>query len=561
MFADRKVRGFLCLSLIVVAVLTGCAEPQVIEKEVTVQPEVIEKEVTVEPEVIEKEVEVTVEVPVTAEPEPAQDRGPGRDNIIVASATDVTSLDPLVAFSRYEGSLLLHVIQSLTWRAPDMSVEPMLATEWERLPGDLTWEVKLREGVEFTNGEPFNANTVKNSIDHMNALQAEGTHIGLAMVAIGPAEIESVDVIDDYTVHIVTKSPKALMPIWMAQMPMLSEEYLSSSVAERSAQAIGTGPYMVVEHVRDSHCTLQRNPDYWGPAPKVEEIIFRVVPEVSTQIAELETGNVDIVPALPPDQAELLMADEGLRVETIEGGRRVWIGLKCQDGHPALQDKRVRQAINYAMDFDAINDGLLMGRAERMSYVFNPPYANTDLEPYPYDPEKAKELLAEAGYPDGFELDQFICLEGRWVKGVEIAQVVKQQLEEIGISFSKPLQVYELGVYRDLLLSYNTGDVFVNASGGEFELQAEAADLTITGRSNFYRWDNAEYEALWEELGGTLDENRRYEIGLRMQEIVHEECPFIMVYMQLDTYGVSDRLEWTPRMDEEIFLWDQDIVE
>jgi peptide/nickel transport system substrate-binding protein len=560
MFVDRKLMSLLGLLVIVVAVLTGCAEPQVIEKEVTVPPEVIEKEVTVQPEVVEKEVTVEVPVEVTAEPQPAPGRGPARDNIVVAGSVDLTSLDPLVLFSRWEISMLFHVIQGLTFRGPDMSVEPLLATEWERLPDDLTWEVKLREGVKFSNGETFNANTVKNSIEHMLALQDAGTHIGMATVSIGSAGIESVDIVDDYTVHIVTDAPKALMPIWMFKLPMLSEEYLAASDAERSLKAIGTGPYTVVEHVRDSHLKLQRNPDYWGPAPEVEEIIFRIIPEISTQIAELETGAVDIVIALPPDQAELLLDVPGVRVETIEGGRRVWIGITCQGGHPALEDKRVRQALNYAMDFDAINEGLLMGRGERMTYVFNHPYANTDLDPYTYDPEKAKALMAEAGYPDGLELSGIMCPDGKWVKDYEIAQVIKAQLEEVGITFTEGLVVYEWGVYRDKMMAYDTPDLFMNASGGEFELQAEAADLTFTSHSDFYRWNNPEYEALWEELGGTLDEDRRMEIGLEMQEIIYDDAPLMFVYMQLDVYGASDRIDWVPRMDEEIFLWDVSIV-
>ena len=236
------------------------------------------------------------------------------------------------------------------------------------------------------------------------------------------------------------------------------------------------------------------------------------------------------------------------------------VGITCKGRHPALEDKRVRQALNYAIDWDAINKGLFMGRAKRMSYVFNPPYANTNIQPYPYDPDKAKALLAEAGYPNGLELGPFITPVGRWIKDYELARAVKAQLEAVGVTFKGGLLAYEWGAYRQKLLAHDLSDLFMQASGGEFEAAAEAADLTITSPSDFYEWNNPEYEALWQELQGELDMDRRYDIAMKMQEIIHEDAPWIFLYIQLDTYGVSDRIDWQPRMDELIHLWNARIV-
>jgi peptide/nickel transport system substrate-binding protein len=478
------------------------------------------------------------------------------ERVVVALPVDVSTLDPYQMFSKLEGSVADHVIQTLTFRAPDMTVQPLLATEWRRLDGDLTWEFTLREGVTFSNGEPFNAEAAKFSIDHLNQRNAEGKPLGSATVAVPSAEITSVEAVDDTTLRITTATPKALLDLYLAQWPMVAPTfYTESSDDVLAEEMIGTGPYVVAERVRDDRVVLHRNETYWGAEPTVDEIVFRIIPEVSTEIAELQTGGVDIVPGLPIDQAQILLDQEGVRVETIEGGRRVFVGITTNGPEP-LQDKRVRQALNMAIDWDSINEGLFLGRTKRMSHVFNPPNDNTDIEPYPYDPEGAKALLAEAGYPDGFELDAFATPVGRWINDLQLAQVVKSQLEAIGVTFKEPLQTFEWGVYREKLLAYDVPALFMQASGGEFEAAGEAADFTIESPSDFYRWDNPEYERLWDELKGELDMDRRHEIALEMQEIIHDDAPIIFLYNQLDTYGVNDRLNWSPRIDELIHLWD-----
>ncbi len=477
--------------------------------------------------------------------------------LTVANATDVSTLDPYAMFSRTEQSVADHVLQTLTFRDREMNIVPMLATQWRRLEGDLTWEIKLREGIRFHNGESFNAEAVRFSLDLVNRRNAEGKSIGGATVAIPSAEITQIEVVDDMTVRVTTAGPKALLPFYLTQIYMVAPGFYSEATeTARSEQIVGTGPYVVSERIRDSHITLTRNPDYWGTPPIEERIAFRVIPEISTRIAELEIGGVHIVPGLPIDQAQILKASPDVRVKTIEGGRRVLVGITTKGGPVPLQDKRVRQALNYAIDFDAINEGLFAGQATRMAHVFNPPFAHKALLPYDYDPDKARGLLAEAGYPDGFELSTLDTPVGRWIQDFELAQTIAAQVGEIGVTFSGGVRSYEWGNYRQKLLSYDLPGLFMQASGGEFELATEAADLTITSPSNFYRWENEAYETLWKELQRELDLGRRREIGLQMQEIIHEEAPWIFLYIQLDTHGVSNSIDWEPRMDELIHLWD-----
>ncbi len=477
--------------------------------------------------------------------------------LVVATTTDVSTLDPFAMFSRIETSVADHVVQTLTFRDHDMEIVPMLATAWQRLDDDLTWRIELRQGVLFHNGEPFDAEAVRFSIDEVNMRNKAGMTLGGATVAVPAAEIRSVEVLDAHTVLLSTSSPKALLPFYLSQIPIIAPGFYGSAPDNVRAEAmVGTGPYLISERVRDSHLTLSRHPGYWGAAASIDQVTFRVIPEISTQIAELETGGVHIVPALPLDQAQVLLDAQGVQVQTIEGGRRMMVGITTEGGPEPLRDKRVRQALNHAIDFEAINEGFFLGRARRMSHIFNAPFAHTGIEPFGYDPARARALLAAAGYPEGFVLRSLDTPIGKWIHDYEMAQTITAQLEAVGIGFEDGVRSYEWGNYRQKLLSYNLPGLFMQASGGEFELSLEAADLTITSPSNFYRWEHAPYEELWEALQGELDMDRRRAIGMEMQEIVREEAPWIFLLIQMDTYGVSDAMDWKPRMDELVHVWD-----
>lgn len=489
--------------------------------------------------------------------------GCGQSNdLTVANSTDISTFDPFGMFSRVEISFADHLFQTLTLFSDNLEIEPLLATSWERLEGDTTWTIHLREGVRFHNGEVFDAEAVKFSIETIYKRNENGLAVGGASVAVPSADIIRIDIVDALTVNLTTGSPKALLPFYLSQIFMLPPgHYSKASDADRAENAVGSGPYVVEERIRDSHVSLVSNPDYWGKPPVMNRIVFRVIPEVSTRIAELETGGVHIITGLPFDQAALLNDSQGVHVAAIEGGRRMMVGITTNGGNPALRDKRVRQALNYAIDFDAISEGLYGSQVKRMSHVFNPPFNHPTLEAYPYDPDRARALLAEAGFPNGLELDALDTPFGKWIQDMELAQTIEAHLAAVGVTLKQGVRSYEWGNYRSKLLSYDLPSLFMQGSGGEFELLTEAADLTITSPSNFYRWENAEYESLWADLQGELDANRREKIGYRMQEIVQEEAPWIFLYISPDTYGVSDRTDWQPRRDEIIHLWDVSLSE
>ncbi|MCH8962035.1 MAG: methyltransferase domain-containing protein [Bacteroidetes bacterium] len=198
---------------------------------------------------------------------------PPLPSLVVANATDVSTLDPYAMFSRVEISMADHVIQTLTFLDRDMEVVPWLATAWRVLDDEVTWEIALREGVRFHNGEPFDAEAVAFSLDQVNQRNAEGKTLGGATVAVPAAEITQVEIVDDATVRITTARPKVLLPFYLSQIPMVAPGFYADASDEvRAEQMVGTGPYVVSERIRDSHITLTRNPDYWGETPITERI-------------------------------------------------------------------------------------------------------------------------------------------------------------------------------------------------------------------------------------------------------------------------------------------------
>jgi peptide/nickel transport system substrate-binding protein len=210
----------------------------------------------------------------------------------------------------------------------------------------------------------------------------------------------------------------------------------------------------------------------------------------------------------------------------------------------------VRQAVNYAVDFESIKVALLAGFGERSATIVNPPNENPDLEPYPYDPDRAKELLAEAGYADGFEITMD-APSGRYIKDAEMAQAIAQNLEDIGITVN--LRVLEWSVYAgELIPSGEVDELFFLGLGSPFTGEQELFYVHPDYSLNFTRWNNDEYNELYDQLTNSLDEAERTELMNQLQEIVMTDAPWIPVWHQVDFYGVAKNLEWEASADERI---------
>ena len=462
----------------------------------------------------------------------------GKTDLIIGQAADVTTLDPQLSTVSNDIFVTFNLFDNLVFRARDNSLQPMLATEW-RLVDDLTWEFRLREGVTFHNGEPFGADDVEFTIERTYD-EAAATRVATVF-----ATVEDVQVVDDLTVRFAMRAPDPLLPGRVAFYggQMLPKDYFTEVGAEQFGQApIGTGPVQFVERVPDERLVLERYEGYWGEPINVERVIFRPIPELSARIAALETGEVDIITRVPPDQVERVQELENARVEQVlyNGLNVLVVNVKQEP----LDDPLVRQALSLAIDREAILEELFAGQGQiptgpaiDTQFAYNP-----DLEPLAYDPDRARELLEEAGY-DGTPV-VFETTNGSIINDQSTAEAIAAMWEEVG--FTVDLQTIEAAVRAEKNAAKSFLGVFwsdptdtvADPDGMMWRL------LGPGGPQDYFRQE--EWDRLGNEARVSLDPEQRRQNYYRMYEIFLENFPWIPVIRPYESYGVANYVEWYP---------------
>lgn len=490
--------------------------------------------------------EAPAEEPVATEA-PVEEPAVEKDTLIYAVTADVRSLDPSLAAGRLDVSVLYSIFDLLAIRDTNGVSQPHAAESWTRID-DLTWEIKIRQGITFSNGEPLNAEAVKFTMER--ALLPEFNNNYQLPAQTGLTEVK---IIDDYTVHFITEEPANTMEFWLAESPILPPKYYGENSVEAVAEApIGSGAYKFMEWVKDDHLTLERNEDYWGPKPDFKYLTFRVIPEASARINELRAGNIDVASALSLDQAAQADSDVSSAVYVI-GLRKMHMTISFSGEQPALQNKLVRQALNYAVDKEAIVNDLLGGNTDILSSYVNPPNNNPALEPYPYDPEKAKALLAEAGYADGFDL----VIEGRpdaYGFDKEIMTAVAEYLKQVGINTT--VEYLESGLFWEKAESMTFKGLAWLGWAALINPIVENLILTCGFIDNAANYCNEEFDALYNQMLSEPDPAVRQELNFQMQEIVWDDAPWLYLWHLPMVWGVSNSVDYTPRADGYIFLWE-----
>ncbi len=486
--------------------------------------------------------------PPTMSPSAPAEEGP-EGEIIIAQGVDATTLDPNMHAETPTNNVNIQIYDSLLMRDSDGELFPGLAESYENLD-DNTWEFKLREDVYFHNGEAFDAEAVKFTLDRI--LDPENSSPQYSHISA----IDEVRVVDAHTVHIVTSKPFPTLPSQLVARQIVPPKYTSENGADHLASnPVGTGPYRFVEWVRDEKITLTANEDYWRGMPSIKDVVFRVVPETSTRMAELQTGAVDIIVNVPPHQAESLESSDATYVSRAPSSRVIFVGMVTTQPGP-LEDVRVRQALNYGIDVDAIVDNVLMGNGIPLA---SQPVAeihhgfDENLAPYPHDPERARELLEEAGYGDGLRLSMD-SPSGRYLMDRETSQAVAGQLEAIGVDLD--LNIQEWGVYVDKIMSRQLTDLFLLGWGNAtFDADATLYPFFRSGQQFCY-FESEEMDEKLDAVRETMDMDLRAERFNEIMGVLSEEAPWIFLHQQMDVYGVSDRVEWTARPDELIHAFD-----
>jgi peptide/nickel transport system substrate-binding protein len=476
--------------------------------------------------------------------------------VVVALGADISTLDPHMHNVR--GMLIVgwQLFDNLLSRDPTtMKPVPHLAESWQ-LVDELTWEFKLRHGVRFHNGEPFNATTVKYNFERvLNPEQKSLQRGNIGWIA-------RVEVVDDHTVRLVTREPHPIVPARLTNFPMVPAAYVKQvgdgGLANRP---VGTGPYKFVSWTKGQQVVLEANADYWQGPPAVKTVIFRTVPAIATQIAELLAGSVDIIRTVPPEQIAAIEASGTAYVSTARILRVVYLGLDCLGRDPtsqtALQDRRVRQAIAHAIDVDGIIYHVLGGIASRTATGVTPMHFGYDGDAprYTYDPKKATELLAEAGYAEGLRVNLH-TYGGSIMCQPQVTNAIMGYLAQVGITIDNQ-HFEDVNTFASHQQAGKLNDLVLGSWGSYSIFDADMLLHPLFHRSEPFSYcTDPQLEALLDKSRSSLDQSLRKQTLLQAQRAIMSQAYWVPLYSQHEILGISKRLNYQAAKDEIIRLFD-----
>ncbi|MDX1746005.1 MAG: ABC transporter substrate-binding protein, partial [Halobacteriales archaeon] len=499
------------------------------------------------------------------------DGSAANSTVTIAVADEPATLD-MAAGSIAEINLAENIFDSLVDRQQsDGGVFPQLATTWDVSDDELTWTFNLRDDVSFTNGEKFNAAAVKYSIERF---LAEDYTTSFASYWTALDEIE---VVDDYTVAFHLNEPNPILDLTMPWHSLVvPPEYTEEVGNEEFGQApIGTGPYKLKEWIRGDRIILEANEDYFAGAPEIKEVVFRFIEDPGARVAALLSGEVDIATPISIEQVSEVENADGYSVKepdfSILRDRIMFYASK-----EPFDDVRVRQAVWHAIDRQSIVDNILQGYGQ----VTNGPIVEgefgwrPELEEYglEYDPERARQLLEEAGYPDGFEVT-FDTRPGTFPKDDETPEAIAQYLSEVGITaniveneyaqFIEKASTGELGEMAIGLMvgggnfhAFHTFKIFLdcNQSSGVWNPKDENGEGIY---SCYPSVDELAREALVTQGSDPERSLELYEEAYRTA--VQDETVSVFLWSYNVPAGVSDRVDWEPTIQGDYLVYDASI--
>ena len=482
---------------------------------------------------------------------------PVSDTVTVGMNELVTSLDPPTDWAIAATWIHMNIFDCLVWRNRETAeFEPWLAESWENVD-ETTWRMKLREGVTFHNGEPFNADAVVWTYQRIKDDETMITYNQWTFLA-------EINVIDPFNVEFVTTAPE---PAFLSKMAgtgcgIQAPEHgktLKESGAEYTP--VGTGPFKYAEWVKDDSITLTANEEYWQTVPAIKTLIFRAIPEVSTRVANLLTADVDLVLSVPAQDWERVNENEGTTVKQFLTSQVMLLALragpseKFPEWEGITANPLVRKAISYAIDRQALVD-LVDGMGIPVLSRITPPTLGWDErfvnQVGEYNPDRARELLTEAGY-NGEEL--VFQSSTSWLNQKEVAEAITAMLQDVGLNVK--LEVYDVTTFREqIYFPYKNEEIYMDALGNSFfdpwiTVLSERSDRRE--RSGWSGPVADEVDQLIRDAAVDMDPESRAAKYVRIQELFVEEGPTIYLYQMYDTVGINKRLTWEPPLDG--FLW------
>ena len=487
------------------------------------------------------------------------------EELRIGIKTETSSIDPhwqtLIVNIQIDRHFFDHLIEV----GDSMELKPGLATEWKAID-ETTWEFKLREGVTWHDGSPFTADDVVFTFARTD--QVPNAPAPFSQYTRG----KTVKKIDDYTVHVSTEGPYPLMATDVAQFAIISRKHGEEATTAdyNSGKAtIGTGPYKFVEYVPGDRIVMEANADYWGGKPAWDRVVFKPIPAGPARIAALKSGDVDLIDFVPPADINSLKEDPDVAVWQGPSNRPVFLHLDSNrdlspsimdnDGNPLwpnpTRDWRVRKAISKAISREAIVDKVMEGNAVIATQLLPEGFFgyNGEIEPEAYDPEGARKLLAEAGYPDGFE----ITLHGthdRYINDKQVVEAVAQMVSQIGIKVN--LKTHPVATYyttaNTRAFSFWLGSHSV--ATGEPSAQLNHLIHTTWPGTPYCctprGYSNPRVDDIIEQAMVTVDDAAREQLFKDAIAIAVKDVAFIPLHYQLNTWASNPSVKYTDRIDE-----------
>jgi peptide/nickel transport system substrate-binding protein len=473
--------------------------------------------------------------------------------LTIVRPTDPVSLDPQLETTAPGSWVFSQILEPLITVNQDMEIEGRLATSWEFIdPTRLRFT--LRQDVTFHDGTPFNAEAVKFTWDRAFLSDPPGRWKSLA----GP--VAGAEVVDEYTVDIVAEQPYGpmLLTVTMPYTGVVSPTAVEAMGNDEFSRApVGTGPFKFVEWRANDRIVLEAYDDYWRGRPALDRVVFRTVPEEGARMLSLRTGEADMVLLPTPSDLPALEADPDFIVEGAPGVGVFYLAFNLE--RPVVSDVLVRQAIAHAIDRELIVDAILEGGGVLATSVVGEPvfgYKDMELlERYPYDPERAIELLQEAGYTrgaDGLMRDaagQVLRLDalpssGRSLKDREIAEVLQEFLRQVGIEVE--LHIFEWATTFTLMrgetLDYdlNSFTWFTTTADADYTMYSNYVSTELPPASwNRWRYANADVDEWLKAARASLDQEERAELYGRVQDQLAVDLPAIPLYGSYEVAALS----------------------
>lgn len=498
--------------------------------------------------------------------------------LTIGLKSEATSMDPQFHSLTTNIQVLLNVFEALTGQDATQKVVPALATEWEAVT-DTTWRFKLREGVKFHDGTDFTAQDVIYSYCRVPLVENSPSSYTLYTASITDMTAE-----DDHTLIIETKEPDPLLPTELASLMIVSGETLGAedeitfavngecegmgSVPQAPAfnspdVAVGTGPYKLEDYTRGSELTITGFDGYWGGAPEWERVVMRPISSNGPRVAALLSGDVDMIES-PPVQDVPRIEDAGFKIVSALSNRIIYLHMRQEEGAPSLtgtdgknplMDKRVREALSISINREAIAKRIMGGFAEPAGELLPPPMFGTSGRPVDaYDPERAKELLAEAGYPDGFGL-VLGTPNDRYINDDKVAQAIAQMFAQIGVQTEVDASTASQFFSRRNNLEFPIYMAGWGAASGEMSSPLKSLVATHNveagmGTTNAGRYSNPEMDQVLVQAMSTIDNEKRDKLLQEAGTIVLDDYGIIPLHYERTAWAMKPELDYEPRVDQ-----------